>query len=454
MSTVSSNPPGSSKLAAPLLFSYGLLGLPLAVLAITYFVYLPKFYSDVVGIPLGTLGTLLLACRVWDAFTDPLIGSLSDRTRVRFGRRRSWIAASTLPLGIAFFLLLTPHWRPDSVSAEVWFTGISILFFLFWTMVSVPYEALGTELSSDFHERTRLLGFRDGAVVLGTLLSGVIPALLYGKEITAIDGYIPLGICYVVLLVLAASLCVSRVREPRWDSSQLAQHAFFKGAGEVLANKPFRILLIAYTIAAFGAGLPPVLLPFYIDYVLLAEDPSIYLVLYFLVGFLFLPLWIRLARLIGKKEAWISAMLVNTGAFAGVFFLGEGDLKTYGILVAISGIGYGASLALPSSMQADVIDSDELTHGIRREGQFIGFWSIAKKMAAALGGAVALTALDFSGYVPNQPQNESTLFSLRFLYAGVPCLCNFLAIAIALRYPISEKVHKEIRTKLDARKAQ
>ena len=103
--------------------------------------------------------------------------------------------------------------------------------------------------------------------------------------------------------------------------------------------------------------------------------------------------WTALARRLGKKQAWLAAMAVNTGAFAGVFFLGPGDAAAYGVLVFLSGIGFGATLAIPSAMQADVIDYDELLSGRRREGQYIGLWSIAKKTAAALGIGVGLTVL-------------------------------------------------------------
>ena len=172
-----------------------------------------------------------------------------------------------------------------------------------------------------------------------------------------------------------------------------------------------------------------------------------------IVGFLFLPAWVWIAGKVGKKEAWLAAMLVNTGAFAGVFLLGPGDFYWYGILVACSALGYGATLALPSSMQADVIDLDELEHGTRKEGQFTGLWSIAKKLSAALGAGIALKVLGSTGYRPDAVQNSETIFALRAMYAGVPCLCNFAAILIAFRYPITEELHRDIRRQIDLRAA-
>ena len=436
-------------------FGYGLLYLPLALLAITFYVYVPKFYSDVVGVELGAITLIIVLSRVWDAIIDPAIGYVSDRTTTRWGRRRPWIICASLPLALAFSCTLLPQLRPEAVSATMWLAVSTTLFFLFWTMVSVPYEALGAEITFDFHCKTKLLGVRDGLGVLGTLFAGAIPVLLASKLIglDELGQFRLLAVGYSLLLVAAALLCAWAIRERQWTAQQRPSTSLRKAIAEALSNRPFRILLIAYTVSAFGAGLPATLIPYYVEYVLGSKQFSLFLTIYFLVGFLCLPVWVVLAKKLGKKEAWIAAMLINTGAFAGVFFLGRGDLLAYGVLVGCSALGYGATLAIPSSMQTDVIDFDEMMHGTRREGQFIGFWSIAKKLAAALGAGAALSALDFSGYTPNVVQSESTEFALRFLYAAVPCICNFLAIALAWKYPIDSEMHRDIRQKIDARAA-
>lgn len=145
-------------------------------------------------------------------------------------------------------------------------------------------------------------------------------------------------------------------------------------------------------------------------------------------------------------------MAINTGAFIGVFFLGPGDTLIYGILVFLSGIGFGATLAIPSAIQADVIDYDELLTGERREGQYIGLWSIAKKFAAAVGIGVGLSVLGMAGYAPNTEQPAAVQLTLRILYALIPSICNMIAIAIAFAYPISSRSHADIRSAIARRK--
>jgi GPH family glycoside/pentoside/hexuronide:cation symporter len=220
----------------------------------------------------------------------------------------------------------------------------------------------------------------------------------------------------------------------------------------MMRNRPFGILLASYTISAFGNNLPATLILYYVQYVLGSTRADFFLLLYFVTGIAFLPGWVALARRIGKKEAWLSAMAINTGAFFAVFFLGPGDAGLYGVLVVLSGIGFGATLAIPSAMQADVIDYDELLSGERREGQYIGVWSVAKKLAAALGVGVALSILGAAGYRPNVEQTPQVQFTLRVLYAFVPCVCNLVAMGVALAYPIDRTRHGRILEAVEARR--
>ena len=454
--------------------SYGLLSMPLALMGITFYVYLPKFYADHAGLSLGLIGVVVLVSRVWDALIDPLMGSISDATRHKLGRRRPWIAGGALPLMLSFVLLLTPSLSP--VSPAIWFAAWTFLFFIFWTMVIVPYEALGAELSFVYDERTRILSIREGSLVLGTLLAGALPLGYEALFPSSGDPekFFRLSIGYAILLGAAAWLCVARLSERNFVPTRVSDgHSGNPSAAAeapssmrlvglklLRENAPFRVLLIAYTIGAIGGALPATLIMFYVEQVLGSTRGSLFLALYFAVGLVCLPAWVALAKRIGKKEAWIGAMAINGGAFSAVFFLGSGDEFLYAICIGLSAIGYGATLALPSSMQADVIDFDELISGERREGQFVGLWSVARKLSAALGAGVALGVLHLTGYEGSidglsaaPAQNSATLLALRIMYAAVPSIANFAAIAVAWNYSIDREGHQRIRSEIDQRKA-
>jgi GPH family glycoside/pentoside/hexuronide:cation symporter len=437
--------------------AYSAPALALAVVGIPVYVYIPKFYTDVVGINIAVLGTLLFSVRIFDAVTDPAIGFLSDRTRTRFGRRRPYIAIGSLFVVLSMYLLFNPP--QASAYFETWWFGICIYaLFLFWTAVTVPYESLGPEITFDYHERTSLFGMRDGFLIAGTLMAASSPALVAWVFNLSADAqgerakFFWIAVLYAPLLIGSCWWCVTAIKEKQ-AAGVLRSTGIWAGLADVSRNRPFIILIISYTIAAIGSNLPATLILYYVEYVLQSQLADAFLMLYFVTGILFLPAWIKLSGRIGKKAAWLTSMAINTGAFIGVFFLGPGDAHIYGILVFLSGIGFGATLALPSAIQADVIDYDELRCGQRREGQYIGLWSIAKKFAAAIGVGAGLSILGVAGYTPNEAQTAQVQLTLRILYALVPSVCNILAFIIVLAYPISGRVHAQIRAAVAERKA-
>ncbi|NUM37133.1 MAG: MFS transporter [Candidatus Brocadiae bacterium] len=435
--------------------SYALPAFSLAVIGIPVYVYMPKFYTDVIGLNISYVGWVLLAVRIFDAITDPAMGLLSDRTNTRFGRRRPWIALGSLLTAIAVVFLFNPS-LTGQANAHLWFAVNIFLLFLFWTVVVVPYEAFGPELTFDYNERTSLFSFRDGFLIAGTLAAAASPALIKGifKIGSSPDDeryvFFILSLLYAPLIVVSCISCIHVLKENK-NFSPKEHLGILKGMKFTFKNRPFVILLAAYTISAIGNNLPATLILFYVQYVLNSGLADFFLLLYFLTGIVFLPLWIKISERFGKRNAWLYAMALNTGAFIGVFFLGSGDTLAYGILVFLSGTGFGATLAIPSSMQADVIDYDEFMTGERREGQYVGIWAFSKKLAAALGVGIGLSILGMSGYVPNATQNENVKFTLRVLYSLVPCICNAAGFMIALFYPITSDTFEAMRKEIAKR---
>ncbi|KPJ77126.1 MAG: MFS transporter [Deltaproteobacteria bacterium SG8_13] len=427
----------------------------LAVVGIPVYVYVPKFYTDTIGLNISVLGTLLFGVRIFDAVTDPLFGYLSDKTRTSFGRRRPYIAVGSLFVAISMFMLFVPP-KAASGYAALWF-GVSIYtLFLFWTAVTVPYESLGPEITFDYNERTSLFAMRDGLLIAGTLAAASSPALVQwafslpdGAEGERLK-YFWIAVLYTPLLVGTCWWCAIAIKEKFKEQARPTQ-SLATGMRELSHNRPFRILLVSYTISAIGNNLPATLILYYVEYVLLSDLAELFLLLYFVTGIVCLPGWIKISHRFGKKNAWLASIVLNTGAFIWVFFLGPGDVVLYAMLVVISGIGLGATLALPSAIQADVIDYDELLSGARREGQYIGLWSISKKFAAAVGVGAGLYILGLAGYTPNAEQSATVVFTLRILYALVPSVCNLIAFGIALSYPISQGVHNDIRQAISRR---
>ncbi|MCL4848780.1 MAG: MFS transporter [Acidobacteria bacterium] len=436
--------------------AYAAPGLAFALIGIPVYVHLPKFYADTFGVDLAWLGLMILASRVWDAVTDPALGFLSDRTRTRLGRRRPYLLIAPLPLAAAATLLLAP---PDlsPAAAGWWFGSLLAVTFLAWTATQIPHAALGPELTFDHHERTALFAWRDGLWILGTLFAAAAPTLVrfvFDLPIGATGDratFRVMALAYAPLLVLLPWWCALVIREPSHTAPTGVDRPV-RSTIEAWENRPFRLVLLAYAIGALGGALPATLILFYVEHVLEAASLADgFLGLYFLSGFVCLPLWTAIARRTGKKRAWISAMVVSVVAFFGAAFLGPGDTVAFGVICVVSGIGFGAGLVLPASIVADVVDYDEWRSGRRREGLYYGLWSIATKVSAAVGAGIALPLLKWAGYVPQAVQDDTVLLTLRLLYAAVPCACYALALAVIARFPIDATRHRAVREALVAR---
>ena len=440
------------------LVGYGLPAFALALFGVPVFVHMPKFYADVVGAPLGALGAAILLTRILDGLLDPVVGAWSDRVRTRWGRRRPFLIAASPPLGLAVVALFSPT---ATGLPAVWWFGVTMgLAFLAWTAVQIPHAALGPELASDHHARTTLFAVRDGLWIAGTLAAAAAPAIV--RQVLATSGaprgerdvFHILGLVYAVLLVVLPWACAWAVREPVVTTAPPPPQSPFQLVNDAWSNRPYRILLVSYAVAALGGALPGTLLFFYVEHVLQAAPWSDTLLgLYFLAGFAGLPVWAWIARRVGKKHAFVTATALSVVVFAGALLLGPGDVGRFALIVVLSGTGFGASLTLPSSMLADTLDYEELRTGERREGLFMGFWGVTMKGSAAIGAGLALPAMAWAGYVAGSPQPASAVLAIRLLYCGVPCLSYAAALALVWRYPIDEGSHRAVKAARDRRRS-
>ena len=156
------------------LVAYGLPALPAAMLGLPLLVYLPAFYAETVGIGLTSVGAILLLARLWDGVTDPLVGFASDRTRTRFGRRRPWLFASLPLVLVGAWLLFRPPVGAGAGHLLLW----SFIVYLGWTMMQIPHQAWGAELSTDYGERARITAAREAFALAGVIVAASLPAML------------------------------------------------------------------------------------------------------------------------------------------------------------------------------------------------------------------------------------------------------------------------------------
>jgi Na+/melibiose symporter-like transporter len=426
----------------PTLLAYALPGLPSALLGLPLYIYLPSFYADDLGLGLGVVGAVLLVARLWDIVVDLGIGELSDRIRTRFGRRRPWLVLS-LPLICLSVELL---FRPAPPVGWLYLLGWTMTLYLGWTMFLLPYGAWGAELSTDYHERSRIAGARETASVLGTLVAVTLPALLGGDQGEALN---MLALAILTLLPPAVAVAVATVPEPPPGPRQYQSLA--EGYRVLARNRPFRRLILAYLFNGIANGLPATLFLMFVSYRLNSPAWAGALLLqYFLLGIVSVPLWVMASHRLGKHRAWVLAMGIASLAFAAVPFIPVGGVVWFVLVCLVTGLCLGADLALPSSMWADVVDWDTAEMGTERAGLLFALWGVATKLALALAVGVAFPLLELAGFVPGSGHNGDGLFALAVLYAWVPVAFKVAAALLVVRFEIDADVQASLRRRIEA----
>lgn len=411
------------------LLGYGASGLPLAALGLPFYVYLPTQQALVLG-PVA-VGLALLAARLFDVVSDPLIGHWSDRLRAPAWRRRGPMLLG-LPL-----LLLGIDWlfrSPGPQSAWA-LTGAALLAYLGWTLINVPYQAWGAELSTQPHQRARAAAAREGGVILGTLIAVVLPwwwqvADTPDATLARMRDWLLWSLPLALLLTLALTP-VRRVAEHAAPPPRTAPWR------ALLQRPALRRLLLAQVLNGIANGIPATLFLFYVVQVLDAEQAvGLLLVTYFASGVLSLPLWLALARRLGRLRVWAGAMALACLAFAPVPWLGSGDLIAFFVVCLLSGAALGADMALPAAVQAELAAGDA-DRG-RPAGLYFGFWSLATKLAQALAVGIALPLLGLAGFDPGaQSQTPLALAVLIGAYAGAPLLFKLATLWVVHRLAAS-----------------
>ena len=443
-----STSPAQQKLPLRIKLAYGAPSFAGAGMAIPIVIHLTIFYSDEVLVPLGFIALIKALARAFDALTDPLMGWVTDRTRTRWGRRRPWMIIGAPLAAVAFIALFAPPASLTPQSAAVWFALAYIFYYLFHTIYEIPHGGLGPELTLDYNERNSLFGWRAPFLVGGTMVAATFPPILQSLFGSVRAGYIAFAVIFGVLLTLLYLNLVIQVRE-REDFIRREPNPLVPGVRRVMRNRAFRVLLAVYVTGSITGAIPGLMMPYFTKYVLRPDDPgqwlAIFLFLYFGSGFVFLPMWMWLARRFGKKQAWLISFVPGlTGSLMIFSLLGEGDLLLTAIILIWSGSSFSAGMFLGPSMQADVIDYDELYTGRRREAQYNGLWSVMTKFTVIPSMAVPLAILATYGYVPNVPQTETVQTVIRVIFGLAPATTSVAAFVIAMRFPISQKIHEQI----------
>jgi GPH family glycoside/pentoside/hexuronide:cation symporter len=428
-------------------------------------VFLLIFYNQVLGIDAGVVGTVIMAALIFDAFADPIIGELSDRTQSKWGRRLPWLYTAAIPLGIIWLLL----WHPPEMGQTgtiIWLFCTAVLARSLVAMCEVPSIALVPELTADYDERTRLMRYRFLFGWAGGLLMLIFA---YGIFFTGEKGVSdPVGYdAYSVwgALMMTGAVLISALGQHRHVAKQSPPaprgvglgHAFAE-AKVTLSNRAFLWLVSAAVFGLINQGLTFALTNYQLGFLWQLQQMEMlyYALILFatvIVAFIIVP---PLSARLGKKNAAIFLALISMTFTAGLYGSWLLDLVPGApndpsilfmfALVAMTNSAAVGMMMLTSSMMADVVEASQQETGRRSEGLFFAGYFFMQKCAVGIGTFAAGMILTFADFPQNAVPGRvdvTVLDGLALYYMGTVLTLGIIGVLVLRHFPISRESHNE-----------
>jgi GPH family glycoside/pentoside/hexuronide:cation symporter len=445
----SASPTGKVSVGQKLAFGIGVIPHEFVVTGIKYLGN--PIFNITLHLSNTLIGWVYIIIRIVDAFTDPIIGNLSDNTRSKWGRRKPFILFGAFGSAIVFTFI---WWVPKSLYGTAWplfwyFLILALIHYGFVTCFQVPYNALGYELSSDYHDRTRVFAYRAFFAGIAKL---ILPWLFWLTLRPIFGGDAMVGVKWVggaagIVIILFILPTLLKVKEGSAKKAKTQEKVdILKAIGLTFKNRPFRILVFLTFVTIFGSNFG-LALGYYVNiyYVFdgVKEDGA------FLVGvgntvgaivsFASIPLLTIMSTKIGKiKMLGFCITMLGIGSILSWWCYTPDNpylqLVTYPFMV-MGDMGFWLFV---TSMKADICDWDEWKTGLRREGITFG------------GASFVLTWIAFDAALGGD-QSESTILWLRGIYAGLPAILAILGVIALKFYPLDYKKFKEIQSDMEAR---
>lgn len=454
-------------------FGVGMLANQMFPAAISIFIVV--LVQDL-GFPGWMWGVVSLAPRIFDSLTDPIMGFISDNTKSKWGRRRQYVFLGAITMGVSF-VIMWQLFRENPIDYNfAYFLFWSIVFYLGLTIFSVPYVAMGYEMSDDFHERTSIMAIAQWIGQWAWVIAPWFWVIMYDTAwfetadvaVRELAIWVGLG-CAICAMVPAIFIKSKSTLEEDYSPMTLKNIGgslikIWDSFGEAFTSAPFRKLCFA-TFLIFNAFNTVAAFTFFIIvYYLFNGDAGaagIWPTLFGCVGalcttFLVIPIVAKMSKIMGKKKAFLISQSISILGYVMLWFLFVPG-KPYLFLIALPffSFGIGGLFTIMMSMTADVIDLDELTSGKRREGVFgaIYWWMV--KFGFAIAGGLSGAIFSFIGFdTALETQPESAIIGLRLFFSGLPILGTVIAMFIMRNYDISEERANEIKEQLKIKRAE
>ena len=430
------------------------------VLASLSMVYTLFFLTQYAELRPALAGLIPLIGRTVDAFTDPLMGRISDHTRWRMGRRRPYFLLGAIPFGVSFAMLWAPAPWDGQAARFAYYTLWYILLSLSMTTLSVPYLALIPEMARTYDGRTSLNVFRNVGSNIGIFAAIAIRPIataLGGGEATPGSFAMTAAIYGVALAVPWLFVHRATWEDPEYQARE-SSLSLREGVRVLLAHRSYMQLVSFYLASRIAMDLIGVVLILYFTHVLgRSDDFEITMALFLLTALAATPVWFAISKHMDKSKAFIlGALWWGIGNLG--FLVAQPEWPRWIVIgfAALVGIGYASSDLMPWSMVGDVVDEDDLATGERREGLYNGFFTFLRKLGGAFAGFLAGVVLDLAGLPEGRDvvAPESAVNAIRVLASVVTSAMVLWAAWLARGYPLTRKRHAQILAELEARKSR
>ncbi len=423
------------------------IGFPATLMSSPIFTILPSFYVLHAGADMATIGFVLLLARVIDAFFDPVLGLLSDRTRSRFGPRLPWIGGGVALAIPSVWLLYVP---PAEATALYFFLTSSAVL-MAWTMIAIPHNAWVAELSTGYDERTRIFGIKNVVATLGSFAFFLLPPMLAPfTGTTEINGTTMKAVALVIFVLLPLSLVPLWFMVPRQTAQILPSYQTpnLRDALQSVTRNPLLLIFITVTILVGTAtGMSSGLAYLYMEQMELGEWLFLTSIGSAIAGIASVPLWSKLTARFGKPTPWALSIILSSllGLFLLVLQPGMGALIPLMVIFITTGVLHGVNIAIPSSLLADIADYERLRSGNNTSGNYFSLLILLSKFNAAIGASAGFWVASSLGYDPEQSGIQMGLLTALVL---IPATLNITAGLLLLRYPIGRQRQGIITSRL------
>jgi len=441
------------RLRAGAIAAYALPNFTLSTVLVPVTAFIPAIYAKTTLVNLGQIGVILMISRIFDALTDQYVGFLSDRTRSRWGPRKPWIAAAVVPLMIACYFL----YNPPGTAGALYFAAFSLLFYWFYTMINIPYQAWGAEMSGDYDERNRVFTWQSISGQVGGMLVFMAPMILFylGLSFTQEMGREFLtGICFVSLVLLPLFAGIAITRAPAGKRPDLPRTDFISILRSVSGNGLLLRFMAAYFIVGVGYGTFSALIFIFFDgYMGLGKELPMLFAMMAVVSIASLWPWMKIVNRFGKHRPWAVSWLLSALTLPLLLFVEPGREALWAVVVilALNAFCESVSNVVPFSMLADIIDYDVVKTRRDRAGSYYALLVVSLKIAAAIGAGAGFLILHYTGFDVKDPAANSALAKTGMLVAfiGMPSLFKLVSVVPIWSFPLDRRRHRIVRRRIE-----